>query len=206
MEHIPICACGCVMRLSSNENYYYCPKCEVPVYAPSEEDETCDSEICDNCNGLGYLFPWGDDTGLACVERCDICKKFTDDDEAAIELCVDLQKKVGTRYTVSRIVLPGHSTEDPGSVRSVVMELERANEDSVTYTVLDFEDGAALEKKLRRPDIEDFIKAAKEHGELSESDHEVGDLQGMLRKAWELLPDRGRRKLAEAHEELLQWK
>ncbi|MCE6959591.1 hypothetical protein LAZ40_11040 [Cereibacter sphaeroides] len=36
-------------------------------------------------------------------------------------------------------------------------------------------------------DIETFIQAAKDHGSDSEPDHEVGDLQDMLRAAWEIM-------------------
>ncbi len=35
--------------------------------------------------------------------------------------------------------------------------------------------------------LEEIIGAAKRHGEVSESDHEVGDLQDALRAAWALL-------------------
>lgn len=35
--------------------------------------------------------------------------------------------------------------------------------------------------------LEDLIDAAKQHGEDSEPDHEVGDLQDLLRAMWELL-------------------
>lgn len=37
-------------------------------------------------------------------------------------------------------------------------------------------------------DIETYIDAARRHGEDGELDHEAGDLQDMLREAWELLP------------------
>lgn len=36
-------------------------------------------------------------------------------------------------------------------------------------------------------DIETYISAAQQHGEDSEPDHEVGDLQDMLRVVWKLL-------------------
>lgn len=36
-------------------------------------------------------------------------------------------------------------------------------------------------------DIEKYIQAAKQHGEDSEPDHEVGDLQDILRSVWPLL-------------------
>lgn len=39
-----------------------------------------------------------------------------------------------------------------------------------------------------QPAIERLIEAARRHGEDSDPDHEVGDLQGLLRQAWELLP------------------
>lgn len=44
-------------------------------------------------------------------------------------------------------------------------------------------------------DIEDFIKAAEKHGEDSHPDHEVGDLQDLLRAAWEIMSPEQRYKL-----------
>lgn len=35
--------------------------------------------------------------------------------------------------------------------------------------------------------LDDFIKAATNHGRDSEPDHEVGDLQDMLRTAWKIM-------------------
>jgi hypothetical protein len=37
------------------------------------------------------------------------------------------------------------------------------------------------------PLIEAYIAAAEQHGKDSEPDHEVGDLQDMLRVAWSLM-------------------
>lgn len=42
--------------------------------------------------------------------------------------------------------------------------------------------------KLIENPIEHLMEAAKRHGEDSDPDHEVGDLQDMLRAMWELLP------------------
>lgn len=44
-------------------------------------------------------------------------------------------------------------------------------------------------------DLEDFITAAKKHGEDSHPDHEVGDLQDLLRAAWEIMTPDQRYKL-----------
>lgn len=35
--------------------------------------------------------------------------------------------------------------------------------------------------------LEDHISAAQTHGENSDPDHEVGDLQDMLRAVWEIM-------------------
>lgn len=40
---------------------------------------------------------------------------------------------------------------------------------------------------IKLADIEDVIAAAKRHGENSETDHEVGDLQDALRLAWKFM-------------------
>lgn len=47
--------------------------------------------------------------------------------------------------------------------------------------------------------LEDILQAAKQHGEESEPDHEVGDLQDALRLAWAKLPIEAQR---EVHKEL----
>lgn len=44
-------------------------------------------------------------------------------------------------------------------------------------------------------DIEDVLDAAQRHGEESEPDMEVGDLQEVLRHAWTLLPGEQQRSL-----------
>jgi hypothetical protein len=36
-------------------------------------------------------------------------------------------------------------------------------------------------------DIEEYILVAQQHGEDSEPDHEVGDLQDLLRAAWAMM-------------------
>lgn len=48
------------------------------------------------------------------------------------------------------------------------------------------------------PDIESYILAAEIHGEDSyEPDHEVGDLQQLLRLAWTFLIDAQKQRFAE---------
>jgi hypothetical protein len=49
-------------------------------------------------------------------------------------------------------------------------------------------------------DIETFIAAAQKHGEDSEPDHEVGDLQDMLRAAWSIMTPEQRRTFATTEE------
>ena len=44
-------------------------------------------------------------------------------------------------------------------------------------------------------DIEDVLDAAQRHGEASEPDMEVGDLQVVLRHAWTLLSEEQQRSL-----------
>lgn len=43
--------------------------------------------------------------------------------------------------------------------------------------------------------LECILNSAQQHGEDSEPDHEVGDLQDALRIAWELLDGKGRQTL-----------
>lgn len=45
----------------------------------------------------------------------------------------------------------------------------------------------------------EIIDAARRHGDVSERDHEVGDLQDALRAAWVLLTDAQRAALHAAH-------
>ena len=42
-----------------------------------------------------------------------------------------------------------------------------------------------------------ILKSAFQHGENSEHDHEIGDLQDALRIAWETLNEKGRQTLVE---------
>jgi hypothetical protein len=37
------------------------------------------------------------------------------------------------------------------------------------------------------PEIEEYLTAAMNHGDNSEDDQEIGDLQEMLRVAWEIM-------------------
>ena len=54
--------------------------------------------------------------------------------------------------------------------------------------------------------LQDILDAAERHGSESDPDHEVGDLQDMLRTAWDMLPKTKRSKLLlEAAEQLDSW-
>jgi hypothetical protein len=50
--------------------------------------------------------------------------------------------------------------------------------------------------KLESMRIETFIGAARQHGEDDEPDHEVGDLQQMLRAAWNIMTPGQRQEFA----------
>ena len=50
----------------------------------------------------------------------------------------------------------------------------------------------------RMLDVEFYIEAAQQHGEDSEPDHEVGDLQDFLRAMWAVLSVEQRRQFARA--------
>lgn len=54
----------------------------------------------------------------------------------------------------------------------------------------------------RDPRIERVIRAAEQHGTNSEPDHEVGDLQDLLRSAWSLMSPDQRDQLMAAAETL----
>jgi len=45
-----------------------------------------------------------------------------------------------------------------------------------------------------RMGIEAYIEAAEQHGLDDDPDHEVGDLQDLLRKAWEYMPEEARQR------------
>jgi len=54
--------------------------------------------------------------------------------------------------------------------------------------------------------LQDILDAAERHGRESDPDHEVGDLQDMLRDAWKMLSKTQRSKLLlEAAEQLDSW-
>lgn len=48
---------------------------------------------------------------------------------------------------------------------------------------------------INRDDIETYVEAARLHGEDEHPDHEVGDLQDMLRAAWRVLTPEQRKGL-----------
>lgn len=48
-----------------------------------------------------------------------------------------------------------------------------------------------------------LFAAAKAHGEESESDHEIGDLQGILYSCWARLSHDARREVFASHAELI---
>jgi hypothetical protein len=52
---------------------------------------------------------------------------------------------------------------------------------------------------------EDLIKAAKQHGLQSEPEHEVGDLQEMVRASWRLMTNNQREDLLEVFADLKEW-
>jgi len=55
-------------------------------------------------------------------------------------------------------------------------------------------------------DIDDLIDAARVHGEQSEAEHELGDLQTILRACWEIMDSGQKRELVEEFEELVdEW-
>lgn len=62
-------------------------------------------------------------------------------------------------------------------------------------------------KVRTEPLLDAIIQAATAHGEESEPDMEVGDLQQALRVAWELLPGEARLQMVESYEvkEILEW-
>jgi hypothetical protein len=102
-------------------------------------------EACDNCDGRGFFFPWRDDTGLACVEKCDQCGKFKYDDEAAGALGALVLPK---DYAVANICLPGMRWEDAGAGAFVVMKHFTQGGGTNYYCPLTFEEGIKLAREL----------------------------------------------------------
>lgn len=56
---------------------------------------------------------------------------------------------------------------------------------------------------MEKPNIETLIEAARQHGLDSEPDHEVGDLQSLLRDCWEALDPISAMHIYKKHEEEL---
>jgi hypothetical protein len=50
------------------------------------------------------------------------------------------------------------------------------------------------------PDIEDFIEAARAHGSVEDPEHEISDLQDLLRVAWGLMSESQREAFVESDE------
>ena len=54
--------------------------------------------------------------------------------------------------------------------------------------------------------LEELLAAAKAHGDESEPDHEVGDLQGLLTSCWNRLSPDQQREVYGEHEDLVaEW-
>jgi hypothetical protein len=51
----------------------------------------------------------------------------------------------------------------------------------------------------RRDLLQEIVDAAERHGRVSDSDHEVGDLQDALRGAWSMLTPAQRKSLHRTH-------
>lgn len=49
--------------------------------------------------------------------------------------------------------------------------------------------------------MERLIDAARAHGEQSDPDHEVGDLQGILRDCWAVMTPEQRKEVYDLHED-----
>ena len=56
----------------------------------------------------------------------------------------------------------------------------------------------AATRKSKLLNIEFYLNAAKKHGQDSEPEHEVGDLQGLLRAIWKLTSQEQRRAFAKS--------
>lgn len=55
--------------------------------------------------------------------------------------------------------------------------------------------------------LEKLLAAAKTHGEQSEPDHEVGDLQALLASCWERLTPAAQQEIYEEHGEMVaEWR
>jgi hypothetical protein len=52
--------------------------------------------------------------------------------------------------------------------------------------------------------LEKLLVAAKAHGEESDAEHEVGDLQAVLASCWSRLTEAQRREVCDEHGELLE--
>lgn len=44
-----------------------------------------------------------------------------------------------------------------------------------------------MTRESRLPDVEVYLEAARQHGNESEPDHEIGDLRSLLRAIWEVV-------------------
>jgi hypothetical protein len=158
---------------------------------------------CNECGYSGFKFPWRDDTGLACVEKCDNCGKFEYDDEAAATLASIVMPK---GYSIVHMVLPGCKWEDAGAAAFVVAKL--AGPTGSKPRLLSFAEGVKLAKELglwEADGAEKLISAAEKHGQESGIDHQVGDLEQVVRACWEKLDEEGRQAVINACDDVLSW-
>lgn len=135
-----------------------CPVCKGSgeVYSAKQGKKTCPGcrgtgYVCEICEGRGFLFPHGEDTGYVCVEKCDQCaSQATYDDDVAAELCSQLQK-IDPRYAVAGVILPGMKWGDCGAYHFVVLKYEDEDPERAipgAWVPIDFEEGEALAYKL----------------------------------------------------------
>jgi hypothetical protein len=55
------------------------------------------------------------------------------------------------------------------------------------------------------PSLETLLRAARAHGDASEPDHEIGDLQDLVRRCWEVMAPFQRQQVFNEAADLLDW-
>lgn len=119
---------------------------EPPVQKVSDAADA----VCSACNGRGYLFPHGNASGWICVERCDSCRPYWYDEEAAAALGEELSR-IDPRYAIVRAYDPDRDLDDgPGPAYFAVVKYHNGS-DSFRPIGPDVADALAVKLGIIKP-------------------------------------------------------
>jgi len=161
-----------------------------------------ETELCEACVKApvpGALWPMN---GRAEVQRCDDCRRLHDDLEAAVAVMDWLNGNRPESGPFSIVIEPDPSDDGPQPRLIYFVAVSRRGGSFRELTEEECQralEGAEMSKPESEKEseglLEDILQAARAHGEESDPDHEVGDLQIALRLAWAGLSPEAQREV-----------